>query len=89
MTCLAAKWHVCATIDSFETVETETPVACAPPDDPLFTESSHGSSDLDDVGDEEDELDNTQFVPSYAYSTISFQKRQALGKFNYLKLLIR
>ncbi|KAH0721885.1 hypothetical protein KY289_004929 [Solanum tuberosum] len=37
------------------------------------------SSDADDVGDEEDELDNTKFVHAYAYSTISFQKRQALG----------
>lgn len=80
VTCLASKWHVCATIDSFETAENETPVA-RDADEQIFTASSEGSSDFDDVGDEEDELDNTKFVPSYAYSTISFQKRQALGKF--------
>ncbi|KAK4491748.1 hypothetical protein RD792_002523 [Penstemon davidsonii] len=80
VTCLAAKWHVCATIDSFDTVETETPAAhrVGADEQMFFTASSEGSSDLDDVGDEEDELDNTKFVPSYAYSTISFQKRQAL-----------
>lgn len=77
VTCLASKWHVCATIDSFETAENETPVA-RDADEQIFTASSEGSSDFDDVGDEEDELDNTDFVPSYAYSTISFQKRQAL-----------
>ncbi|KAK6154447.1 hypothetical protein DH2020_008695 [Rehmannia glutinosa] len=77
VTCLAAKWHVCATIDSFDTADTETPVARLA-DEQFFTGSSDGSSDLDDVGDEEDEMDNTKFIPSYAYSTISFQKRQAL-----------
>lgn len=46
----------------------------------LFPASTDGSSD-GDVGDEEDELDNTKLIPAYAYSTISFQKRQALGKF--------
>ncbi|XP_011097838.1 uncharacterized protein LOC105176662 [Sesamum indicum] len=77
VTCLAAKWHVCATIDSFDTAETETPVARVS-DEQIFTGSSDGSSDLDDVGDEEDELDNSKFLPAYAFSTISFQKRQAL-----------
>lgn len=85
VTCLAAKWHVCATIDSFDTAETETPVARVG-DEQLFTGSSDGSSDLD-VGDEEDEMDNSKFVPSYVCSTISFQKRQALGKFGYLRPL--
>ncbi|EYU33671.1 hypothetical protein ABFS82_08G172600 [Erythranthe guttata] len=80
VTCLAAKWHVCATIDSFDHTADQahaTPVGCVA-DEHLFTLTSDGPSDQDDVGDEEDELDNTQFVPSYAYSTISFQKRQAL-----------
>ncbi|KAL0443337.1 UNVERIFIED_CONTAM: hypothetical protein Slati_2056400 [Sesamum latifolium] len=77
VTALAAKWHVCATIDSFNTTETETAAAQVAREQ-VFTESSEGSSDLDDVGDEEDDLDNTKFIPSYAYSTISFQKRQAL-----------
>ncbi|KAL6543134.1 hypothetical protein OROHE_010654 [Orobanche hederae] len=78
VTCLAAKWHVCATIDSFDTAEAETPIARIA-DEKFFSGSSDGSSDLEDVGDEEDELDNSKFVPSYAHSTISFQKRQALG----------
>ncbi|XP_070009516.1 uncharacterized protein [Nicotiana sylvestris] len=69
VTCLAAKWHVCATIDSFDSIEGETPitrVTCGQ----RFPACS-----------EEDELDNTKFVPAYAYSTISFQKRQALMKY--------
>nr|GMD53179.1 uncharacterized protein LOC109178357 [Ipomoea batatas] len=79
VTCLAAKWHVCATIDSFDTVEAETPqIAQIPSTDCVFPVTSDPSSDADDVGDEEDELDNTNFVHSYAFSTISFQKRQAL-----------
>ncbi|KAK6149355.1 hypothetical protein DH2020_016880 [Rehmannia glutinosa] len=77
VTSFAAKWHVCATVDSFDTTDTETPVARVA-EEQIFTSSSEGSSDFDDVGDEEDELDNTKFVPSYAHSTISFQKRQAL-----------
>ncbi|CAH9052623.1 unnamed protein product [Cuscuta epithymum] len=86
VTCLAAKWHVCATMDSFDSVDGETPrvsVAAAPAINsfapPACSDSGvDGSSDTDDVGDEEDELDNTNFLHSYAYSTISFQKRQAL-----------
>ncbi|CAH1444361.1 unnamed protein product [Lactuca virosa] len=81
VTCLAAKWHVCATIDIFESPEadTETPTAGG-----VFGNNGNGlpfeppSSDFDDVGSEEDELDNTKIIPAYAYSTISFQKRQAL-----------
>lgn len=79
VTCLAAKWHVCATVDSFDTVEAETTAGQRGDDrEQFFSGSSDGSSDVDDVGDEEDEMDNSNFVPSYAYSTISFQKRQAL-----------
>lgn len=78
VTCLAAKWHVCATIDSFESVEGETPPVSQIASNQVFPATSETSSDADDVGDEEDELDNTKFVHSYAYSTISFQKRQAL-----------
>ncbi|MFS7929053.1 hypothetical protein Hanom_Chr04g00328031 [Helianthus anomalus] len=77
VTCLAAKWHVCATIDAFEPPEadTETPTVDVVGNQ-VFHEAS--SSDYDDVGSEEDELDNTKLIPAYAYSTISFQKRQAL-----------
>ncbi|KAK2987033.1 hypothetical protein RJ640_004759 [Escallonia rubra] len=77
VTCLAAKWHVCATIDSFDSAEAETPITRAASNQ-VFPVNSDGFSDNEDVGDEEDELDNTKLVPSYAYSTISFQKRQAL-----------
>ncbi|KAL8469873.1 hypothetical protein ACS0TY_032656 [Phlomoides rotata] len=77
VTSLAAKWHVCATIDSFDASEGETPVAVVA-DGQSFAGKSYGSSEFDDVGDEEDELDNTKLIPSYACSTISFQKRQAL-----------
>lgn len=84
VTCLAAKWHVCATIDSFDSVEAEaTPVARVGHNlvFPGITSGVYdGSSDTEDVGDEDDELDNTKLVPAYAYSTISFQKRQALGE---------
>lgn len=84
VTCLAAKWHVCATIDSFDPVEAEaTPMAHVGHNQVFPVMSSNGidgSSDTEDVGDEEDELDNTKLVPAYAYSTISFQKRQALGE---------
>lgn len=79
VTCLAAKWHVCATIDSFDATETETPVASVAANQ-IFPVSADAYSDIDEVGDEEDELDNSKFVMSYAYSTLSFQKRQALGK---------
>uniref|UniRef100_A0A5B7AL62 Extracellular ligand-gated ion channel n=1 Tax=Davidia involucrata TaxID=16924 RepID=A0A5B7AL62_DAVIN len=79
VTCLAAKWHVCATIDSFDAAESETPITqVASISNQAYPEITDGSSDGDDVGDEEDELDNSKIIPSYAYSTISFQKRQAL-----------
>lgn len=79
VTCLAAKWHVCATLDeSFEANDGETPMAHAAPGQ-VFPENSTGS-DSDDAGDEEDDLDNNKLIPAYAYSTITYQKRQALGK---------
>ncbi|KAL3639994.1 hypothetical protein CASFOL_014962 [Castilleja foliolosa] len=77
MRCIASKWHRCATID---TPENETRVGRIA-DEQFFTGSPDVSSDFEDIGDGEDELDNTKFVPSYVHSTISFQKRQALGKF--------
>lgn len=78
VTCLAAKWHVCATLESFETADGETPTLVARNkgrDIITLTES-----DSEDYGDEEDDLDNNNIIPAYAFSTISFQKRQALGK---------
>ena len=80
VTCLAAKWHVCATLDSFDAVDSETPTALSASRQvfPVGPEESEG--DEDEAEGEEDDLDNTKFIPAYAYSTISFQKRQALGK---------
>ncbi|KAK1441352.1 hypothetical protein QVD17_07201 [Tagetes erecta] len=71
VTCLAAKWHVCATIESFDP-DTETPTATGVTRNQVFP-----LSDNDDAGSE-DELDSTKLIPAYAYSTLSFQKRQAL-----------
>lgn len=84
VTCLATKWHVCATIESFDApdVDTETPPVNGMGNQVFNHEAS--SSDNEDVGSE-DELDNTKLIPAYAYSTISFQKRQALGKSNFHK----
>ncbi|XP_021759015.1 uncharacterized protein LOC110723912 isoform X2 [Chenopodium quinoa] len=76
ITALSAKWHVCATIDSFVTSETELPGANHT-NAGLFDPRSLDSDD-DDAGSEEDDVDTTKFLPAYAYSTISFQKRHAL-----------
>ncbi|XP_076893731.1 uncharacterized protein LOC143545801 [Bidens hawaiensis] len=75
VTSLGAKWHTCATIDSFENVgpTEETPVASA---NNHF--NAHMDSDMDEG--EEDELDNTKLVPVYR-DTISYQKRQALATY--------
>ncbi|XP_027338898.1 uncharacterized protein LOC113852738 [Abrus precatorius] len=74
ITCLAAKWHICATINSFDNIDGETPVSAQAIATNII---SWGSSDDDDVGDEEDEVDNTKLLPIYT-QTISFHKRQAL-----------
>ncbi|KAH9605424.1 hypothetical protein KSS87_001019 [Heliosperma pusillum] len=79
VTRLASKWHVCATIDSFTISETETPVGHTTHHP--FSSVSPGHSDEDEAGSEEDDVDNTNFLPAYAYSSISFQKRQALVKY--------
>ncbi|KAK2441104.1 putative transmembrane protein [Trifolium repens] len=77
ITGLAAKWHVCATLDSFDgVVEGETLTARSSDDRIYPSVGTDGESDS--AGDEEDEIDTTKFIPSYAYSTISYQKRQAL-----------
>ncbi|KAF3451789.1 hypothetical protein FNV43_RR07885 [Rhamnella rubrinervis] len=80
ITGLAAKWHVCATINSFDHTDGETPPAqiSAAQVFPLVAESQ---SD-DEGGDEDDDLDDAKLVPIYAH-TISYQKRQALV--NYLE----
>ncbi|KAL5729792.1 hypothetical protein ACHQM5_002692 [Ranunculus cassubicifolius] len=73
ITCLAAKWHVCATIDSFDITDCETPTTSC---DKLFP--TEESEEDDDAGYEEDDIDTTKIMmPIYAHS-ICFQKRQAL-----------
>jgi hypothetical protein len=80
VTSLAAKWHICATLDTFDSTEGETPRHDSGQVFPVV--GTDGESDGDDAGDEEDELDNSKLIPAYAYSTISFQKRQALGMYS-------
>ncbi|KMT12807.1 hypothetical protein BVRB_4g089000 [Beta vulgaris subsp. vulgaris] len=77
ITALSAKWHVCATIDSFVTSETELP-GTNNISNAVCSNASSVDSDDDDAGDEEDDVDNTKFLPAYAYSSMSFQKRHAL-----------
>ncbi|XP_077229581.1 uncharacterized protein LOC143862418 [Tasmannia lanceolata] len=69
--CHAAKWHACATIDSFDTMEAETP---------RYSSSGQGVFPLDADSEEEvpdEDIEATKFVTPNAL-TISFQKRQAL-----------
>ncbi|KAG8501041.1 hypothetical protein CXB51_003144 [Gossypium anomalum] len=77
VTSLASKWHVCATLHSFDEGETlRTP---AIRDQQVLPHvGANGVSEGDDPAEEEDELDNCKLIPAYAYSTISYHKRQAL-----------
>ncbi|XP_010500640.1 PREDICTED: uncharacterized protein LOC104777990 [Camelina sativa] len=83
VTCLAAKWHVCATLESFDqTVDGETPTLVSRNNN-IDNNRGHDvvtltESDSDEYGDEEDDLDNNNIIHAYAFSTMSFQKRQAL-----------
>jgi len=92
ITGLAAKWHVCATLDSFDGVgEGETLSTQISRERIYPSVGTDGESETDDAGSEEDEIDTTKMIPSYSYSTISYQKRQALGNFlipNYNFLLL-
>ncbi|XP_058070819.1 uncharacterized protein LOC131219599 [Magnolia sinica] len=69
----ATKWHVCATIDSYDTPDYDTPmqIASCPR---IFALDVY--SDEEEAVDEDD-MDDTKFIPPHAH-TISFQKRQAL-----------
>ncbi|KAM1351460.1 hypothetical protein ACFXTH_005224 [Malus domestica] len=75
ITGLATKWHVCATLHSFDYTETETPMAPIS-STPAFPFGVDMESE-DEEGVEDDDLDSTKLVPIYS-QTISFQKRQAL-----------
>lgn len=78
LTGLAAKWHVCATIDSFDEGDGETPRNQIP-SSYVYPVIEVWESDNEE-GEGDDELDNAHINPIVAH-TISFQKRQALGKF--------
>ncbi|XP_022954540.1 uncharacterized protein LOC111456780 [Cucurbita moschata] len=74
ITCLAAKWHVSAAINTFDDLDNETPTASV-------IAAFEFNSD-DDEEDDEDDEDDMKLMPVFAH-TISFQKRQALV--TYLK----
>ena len=79
ITSLAAEWHVCATINSFDDADGETSTAqIVSPQ--MFPAGADWESEEEEEEEEdgEDDLDNTKLVPIFAH-TISFQKRQALG----------
>lgn len=69
---------MCATVDSFVDMTTtdENPTANITP-----RVVDHHSEN--EAGDGDDELDNTNFIPVYKH-TISYQQRQALGKFLFI-----
>lgn len=75
ITSLAAKWHVCATINSFDGIDDDTPrgdITC----DPTRFYPVISTSD-DEEGDGDDGIDNTKLVRIHT-QTVSYQKRQAL-----------
>ncbi|KAG8385775.1 hypothetical protein BUALT_Bualt03G0080300 [Buddleja alternifolia] len=76
ITSLAAKWNACATIESFDDLDDETPTAQIASARVGCPVTSNWDSDNEE-GDGDDVLDNTNMVPVYA-NTISYQKRQAL-----------
>lgn len=80
VTCLAAKWHACATITSFDELDDGTPTTQVSSSGAGCPYPGPADCDTDnEEGDGDDALDNTKLVPIYA-NTISYQKRQALGK---------
>ncbi|KZV51232.1 hypothetical protein F511_05889 [Dorcoceras hygrometricum] len=78
VTSLAAKWHACATIESFDAltdgIQTTPIVAAAVAQHPVT--AAIFDSDNEE-GDGDNALDNTNLVPIFA-NTVSYQKRQAL-----------
>lgn len=78
---LAAKWHICAAIHSFENINGETQTTDTASAQAIATNVNWGLPD-EEVGDEDDEFNNTKLLPVYTH-TISFHTRQALGKWQF------
>lgn len=83
ITCLAAKWHACSTINSFDDVDNDTLNSQATSPMINYIDGHWGS---DDEGDEDD-IDNTDMTPILTH-TISYQKRQALGKYEEILIFL-
>ncbi|KAI3419300.1 uncharacterized protein J3R85_013299 [Psidium guajava] len=73
ITGLAAKWHICATINSFDENDGETPTTQVASTHVLDADWESEEEE----GDGDDDLNNARIMPIYAH-TISFHKRQAL-----------
>ncbi|WOL19102.1 hypothetical protein Cni_G27899 [Canna indica] len=76
LTSHAAKWHVCATVESFA-IDHDTSSDAISKVIPEFWTTEEDNSEEEEEDSEEDELEGTKIVPPRAH-TISFQKRQAL-----------
>ncbi|XP_024029194.1 uncharacterized protein LOC112093907, partial [Morus notabilis] len=76
ITGLAAKWHICATINSFDHLDGETPTAQVASGQVFPLDAESESEDESGSGD--DDLNDTELIPMFTH-TISFQKREALG----------
>lgn len=76
ITGLAAKWHICATINSFDHLDGETPTAQVASGQ-VFPLDAESESE-DESGNGDDDLNDTKLIPMFTH-TISFQKREALG----------
>ncbi|KAL9236580.1 hypothetical protein vseg_011230 [Gypsophila vaccaria] len=79
ITALASKWHVCATIDSFDSTDHADPPTIFDTLSPQVSSQvfPFSSESDDEDGDGEDNFDNAKMVPAIA-NTISYQRRQAL-----------
>ncbi|XP_071689656.1 uncharacterized protein [Rutidosis leptorrhynchoides] len=66
LTSLVTKWHICATTDSFDETRSSN-----------ITQQMVELDSENEIGDGDDELNSTKFIPVYKH-TISYQQRQAL-----------
>ncbi|KAL5578724.1 hypothetical protein UlMin_011166 [Ulmus minor] len=79
LTALCAKWHVCATMNSFDFTEGETPLAQNSSSQLFSVGAADSESDDESTSrdGDDDDLNDTKLIPIFAH-TITFQKRQAL-----------